>query len=177
MEELHQAWRENRLCELETSLTAVGYVDVLRVPTAILEKYIFPKIPAPEKLFAQAAVRPLAQDSVLEWLVDERFINGTKAMLINLDACTRCDDCVRACASTHEGNPRFRRQGRTFEYWMVANACMHCADPVCMIGCPDRRNPPLRTGGHRSHQRRHLRRLQHLRELVSLRQHRHGGDS
>ena len=19
---------------------------------------------------------------------------------------------------------------------MVANACMHCADPVCMIGCP-----------------------------------------
>ena len=19
---------------------------------------------------------------------------------------------------------------------MIANACMHCADPVCMIGCP-----------------------------------------
>ena len=136
LEELYQSWKENRSCELETSLTAVGYVDVLRVPTVILEKYIFPKISAPEKRFALAAARPLAQDSVLEWLVDERFINGTKAMLIDLDHCTRCDDCVRACASTHEGNPRFRRQGHTFENWMVTNACMHCADPVCMIGCP-----------------------------------------
>ncbi len=22
------------------------------------------------------------------------------------------------------------------DHWMVANACMHCVDPVCMIGCP-----------------------------------------
>ena len=57
-------------------------------------------------------------------------------MLINLDRCVRCDDCVRACASTHDGNPRFIRHGKTFSNWMVANACMHCADPVCMIGCP-----------------------------------------
>lgn len=136
LEELHRAWRERSTAELETTLTAVGYVDVLRVPTAILEQHVFPKIPVPEQRFAAAAARPLAHDSVLEWLVDERFVNGTKAMLINLDRCTRCDDCVRACASTHEGNPRFRRQGRTFENWMVTNACMHCADPVCMIGCP-----------------------------------------
>ena len=33
-------------------------------------------------------------------------------------------------------NPRFIRHGRTFDHWMVTNACMHCADPVCMIGCP-----------------------------------------
>jgi len=136
LEELYAAWKENRSSELETSLTAVGYVDLLRVPTVILEQQIFPKIPAPKRRFAEAAERPLTQDSVLDWLVDERFINGTRAMLINLDRCTRCDDCVRACASTHEGNPRFRRQGKTFEHWMVANACMHCADPVCMIGCP-----------------------------------------
>jgi Fe-S-cluster-containing hydrogenase component 2 len=48
----------------------------------------------------------------------------------------RCDDCVKACSSTHGGNPRFIRHGRTFDHWMVANACMHCRDPVCMIGCP-----------------------------------------
>jgi Fe-S-cluster-containing dehydrogenase component/CRP-like cAMP-binding protein len=136
LEELYEAWKKNSSGELETSLTAVGYVDVLRVPTAILEQHIFPKIPAPARRFAEAAARPIAHDNVLEWLVDERFINGTKAMLINLDRCTRCDDCVRACASTHDGNPRFRRQGKTFEHWMIANACMHCADPVCMIGCP-----------------------------------------
>lgn len=136
LEELYESWRGQRAVPLETSLTAVGYVDVLRAPTDILEKFVFPKIAAPAKRFLKAAERPLAHDGLLEWLVGERFINGTQTMLIDLDRCTRCDDCVRACASTHQGNPRFRRQGRTFDHWMVANACMHCADPVCMIGCP-----------------------------------------
>jgi len=57
-------------------------------------------------------------------------------MVIDLDRCTRCDDCVRACASTHDNNPRFLRHGPTAGRIMVANACMHCVDPVCMIGCP-----------------------------------------
>jgi Fe-S-cluster-containing dehydrogenase component len=57
-------------------------------------------------------------------------------MLIDLDRCTRCDDCVRACASTHDNNPRFVRQGPIFDNVMIANACMHCQDPVCMIECP-----------------------------------------
>jgi len=28
------------------------------------------------------------------------------------------------------------QNGKTHDHWMVANACMHCIDPVCMIGCP-----------------------------------------
>jgi Fe-S-cluster-containing dehydrogenase component len=43
---------------------------------------------------------------------------------------------VRACAATHDNNPRFIRQGPKHDHLMVANACMHCVDPVCMIGCP-----------------------------------------
>jgi Fe-S-cluster-containing dehydrogenase component len=57
-------------------------------------------------------------------------------MVIDLDRCTRCDDCVRACAATHDNNPRFLRHGPSTGRVMIANACMHCADPVCMIGCP-----------------------------------------
>jgi len=68
--------------------------------------------------------------------VENRFINGTAAMVIDLDRCTRCDDCVRACAAAHENNPKFVRHGQKHDHYMVANACMHCADPVCMIGCP-----------------------------------------
>jgi Fe-S-cluster-containing dehydrogenase component/CRP-like cAMP-binding protein len=137
LDELYGAWEAKTQLSLETSLTAVGYVDVLRVPTHILERLVFPNLKPPERrLSASAANRPVANDAVLDWLVDERFINGTKAMLIDLDRCTRCDDCVRACASTHDGNPRFLRQGRTFDHWMITNACMHCADPVCLIGCP-----------------------------------------
>jgi Fe-S-cluster-containing dehydrogenase component len=73
---------------------------------------------------------------LLDFLADHRFLNGTQTMLIDLDRCTRCDDCVRACAATHDNNPRFIRQGPQFDNIMVANACMHCIDPVCMIGCP-----------------------------------------
>jgi Fe-S-cluster-containing dehydrogenase component/CRP-like cAMP-binding protein len=136
LDELYESWRGGQRVSLETSLHAVGYVDVLRVPTHILEKFVFDKTPAPRRRVSETAARPLSGDGLIEWLVDERFINGTQAMLIDLDRCTRCDDCVRACASTHGGNPRFVRHGKTHEHWMVTNACMHCADPVCMIGCP-----------------------------------------
>jgi len=57
-------------------------------------------------------------------------------MVIDMERCTRCDDCVRACASTNENNPRFLRHGQINGRIMVANSCMHCADPVCLIGCP-----------------------------------------
>ena len=48
---------------------------------------------------------------LLEFLVEKRFINGTASMVIDLDRCTRCDDCVRACAAAHDNNPRFLRHG------------------------------------------------------------------
>ena len=72
----------------------------------------------------------------LEFLVEHRLLNATRALVIDLDRCTRCDDCVRACASTHDNNPRFRRTGPTHDRLMFAQACLHCQDPVCMIGCP-----------------------------------------
>lgn len=73
---------------------------------------------------------------LVEFLVQERLTNGKQAMVIDLDRCTRCDDCVRACATTHGGNPRMSRSGPVFDSLMFAHACMHCTDPVCMIGCP-----------------------------------------
>jgi Fe-S-cluster-containing dehydrogenase component len=136
LDELYDSWRTGQRVPLETSLYAVGYVDVLRVPTHILENFVFHHIRPPKARVSDMASRPLAGDGLIDWLVDERFINGSQAMLIDLDRCTRCDDCVRACASTHGGNPRFVRHGKKFDHWMVTNACMHCADPVCMIGCP-----------------------------------------
>jgi Fe-S-cluster-containing dehydrogenase component len=57
-------------------------------------------------------------------------------MFIDTDRCTACDDCVRACAAAHDNNPRFIRHGPEHHNLMVANACMHCVDPVCLIGCP-----------------------------------------
>lgn len=136
LESLYALWQGDEDRVLSTTLTAVGYVDVLRVPAPVLEQHVFPNMPPPVARLSTIENRPLEDDALSEWTLEQRYINGTQAMLIDLDRCVRCDDCVRACASGHDGNPRFVRQGRTFDHWMVANACMHCADPVCMIGCP-----------------------------------------
>lgn len=138
------------------SLRGVGSVDVLRIPTGLVERHVLPNLPADQlpPLPARAeetqeasepdteaqAVRTdtdlgLPQDLV-DFFVDQRTINGTATMLIDTNRCTGCDDCIRACASTHDNNPRFKRHGPIHDGIQVTNACMHCADPVCMIGCP-----------------------------------------
>ena len=136
LDELYEAWKGGHDCPYETSLSALGYLHALRVPYSVLAEHVFPRLAPPKTRLADAAARPIADDAFLEWAVEERFINGSRTMLIDLEKCVRCDDCVRACADTHGGNPRFVRQGAAFGQWMVANACMHCVDPVCMIGCP-----------------------------------------
>jgi Fe-S-cluster-containing dehydrogenase component len=75
-------------------------------------------------------------NDLLEFVMERRIVQGTASMIIDLDRCTRCDDCVRACADAHDNNPRFVRHGPIHGHYMVANACMHCEDPVCMIECP-----------------------------------------
>ncbi|MBL6863968.1 MAG: cyclic nucleotide-binding domain-containing protein [Rhodospirillales bacterium] len=138
LNELYSAWKNpgQKDFQLSNSLTALGYVDIIRIPVEVLEEHVFPNMPEPEDLSSALDERTAADDHLMEWAVDNRFINGSQTMVIDLDRCNRCDDCVRACGNTHGGNPRFRREGDPFEKWMVANACMHCKDPVCMIGCP-----------------------------------------
>ncbi len=151
LRELTHNWQTGEQRPWMLSLRAVGYVDILRIPGDVVEKIVLPSIPSdqlPTPIPTQeqnTAVRkhqhrqarePSMDTGLMEFLVENRFVNGSQAMMIDLDRCTRCDDCVRACASTHDNNPRFIRHGPKHDHWMVANACMHCLDPVCMIGCP-----------------------------------------
>lgn len=143
-EEIVDNWRRRQALPLRYTLWAVGYVNVVVVPTAIVEEFVLARLPPqrrPLPLLRAPGPDPPSRPAkigpeMLEFLVERRFINGTATMLIDLNRCTRCDDCVRACAATHNNNPRFLRHGPTHGHHMVANACMHCLDPVCMIECP-----------------------------------------
>jgi Fe-S-cluster-containing dehydrogenase component/CRP-like cAMP-binding protein len=143
-QEIAHNWRSKEQVPFQKSLRALGYVDVLVVPTSVVEKLVLPTLP-PDMLPAllthqftdgSEKMKKGVDTDLMEFLVEHRFINGTATMMIDLDRCTRCDDCVRACSSAHENNPRFIRHGKIAGQFMIANACMHCVDPVCMIGCP-----------------------------------------
>jgi len=144
LEEIARNWKnpERELTALY-SLRSMGYSHLIFIPTASIEKYAnrnlpetdFPTNPSSRKISRQED-SDAPPSALMEFMAQHRFFNGTKSMVIDMDLCTRCDDCVRACASTHDGNPRFLRHGPMIDNLMVANACMHCVDPVCMIGCP-----------------------------------------
>ncbi len=150
LQEIVQNWRTPQATvPLQYTLRVIGYTHVIVIPTTIMETVVLPavpksELPPPIASVAEAGVSGLESvdagakigADMLEFLTENRFFNGTATMLIDLDRCTRCDDCVRACATAHDNNPRFLRNGPINGRLMVANACMHCVDPVCMIGCP-----------------------------------------
>ena len=144
--EIAHNWRNPaKPVELRRTLRAIGYTHVVIVPTAVMEEVVLPTLPKhllpPPLAVSESDGEPTEAAArigpdMMEFLAENRFFNGRATMLIDLDRCTRCDDCVRACAAAHDNNPRFLRYGPVHGNLMVANACMHCADPVCMIGCP-----------------------------------------
>lgn len=140
LDEIAHAQESDSTIAARAGLRAIGYVDIIRIPTYLIRKHVLPGLIPHFAGQGQSSGKGQGSDEMrqglMDFFVDHRFINGEHAMVINLDRCVGCDDCVRACATAHDNNPRFARHGYTFENAMVVNACMHCTDAVCLIGCP-----------------------------------------
>ena len=123
--------------------SALDAVDVVKMPAAefnlMLEK--FPDVRA--QLEPVAAAR-LASDQQkmapagirLDDFLNQGLFEAQNLLLIDLDNCTRCDACVRACATAHDGVSRLLRDGLRYDHVLVATACRSCRDPLCMTQCP-----------------------------------------
>lgn len=64
------------------------------------------------------------------------LLDAQSVLLIDLEKCTHCDDCVQACASVHDGIPQLVRSGPQLGRFQVATSCRQCDDPGCLVGCP-----------------------------------------
>jgi Fe-S-cluster-containing hydrogenase component 2 len=76
------------------------------------------------------------RSALMASFLEQGFYNGEKMLVLDMDSCTRCDLCVRACADGHGGESRLVRDGPRLGRYMVAGACRSCTDPYCLVGCP-----------------------------------------
>jgi CRP-like cAMP-binding protein/Fe-S-cluster-containing hydrogenase component 2 len=72
----------------------------------------------------------------LNEMLERGLMQAQNLLLLDLESCTRCDDCVKACADSHDGITRLVREGIRFDKYLIATSCRSCADPLCLIGCP-----------------------------------------
>ena len=75
--------------------------------------------------------------NVVQFLVEQGIGEASDMLLIDESLCVGCDNCEKACAETHNGTSRRRREvGPTFGTMHVPTACRHCENPHCMADCP-----------------------------------------
>lgn len=72
----------------------------------------------------------------LDDFLAQGLLEAQSLLVLDLERCTRCDECVRACADAHDGVTRLVREGLRFDKYLVATSCRQCRDPLCMVGCP-----------------------------------------
>ena len=127
------------------SVSSVGYGELVSIAREDLQRVLQAHPEVEERLWREAIGRiketgsartDPVRSALLDFALNKGLVEGRSILVMDLDRCTRCDDCVRACADTHGGRPRFVREGDRYGRLLIARSCYHCQDPVCLIGCP-----------------------------------------
>jgi CRP-like cAMP-binding protein len=134
-----QAGRRTATC------TAVDFVQLVRIKADDFARMLadFPEVEegitevarARRKMDLELLGR--VQQASLSSFLEQELMQGQNLLLLDLNKCTRCDECVKACVATHnDGVTRLVRDGLRFENFLVATSCRACMDPLCMTRCP-----------------------------------------
>jgi CRP-like cAMP-binding protein/Fe-S-cluster-containing dehydrogenase component len=124
--------------------TALDHVDVVTIRGEDFQLMLdrFPAIRTSLEQVAreraemnQARVRSAEATPITDFLT-QGLMEAQSLLVLDLEKCTRCDECVRACADAHDGVTRLVREGLRFDKYLVATSCRQCRDPLCMVGCP-----------------------------------------
>jgi CRP-like cAMP-binding protein/Fe-S-cluster-containing hydrogenase component 2 len=123
---------------------ALDHVEVVRVGAEEFHRMVeaFPDVKrsletvAAQHLEQNRQRLARATDVPLDTFLAQGLMEAQSLLVLDLEKCTRCDACVRACADAHDGVTRLIREGLRFENYLVATSCRQCRDPLCMVGCP-----------------------------------------
>lgn len=133
-------------------LEALGQCEIILLPRPAFTSMMlsFPAVAEHFKKDDMTRKGAMAQAGMTVIGAAEAFLKAgvevESLLIINLDRCVRCGNCVRACHARHKytrldrRGPIFRRRAKIdktrHEHIMLPASCRHCRDPECMIGCP-----------------------------------------
>ena len=130
------------------SCTALDHVEVVRIhaPDFHLMLDRFPEVRAhieniarqrekENTLHTKRAAEGAGNEPLHQFLA-QGLMDAQSLLVLDLEKCTRCDQCVKACADAHDGVTRLLRDGVRFDKYLIATSCRQCRDPLCMVGCP-----------------------------------------
>jgi CRP-like cAMP-binding protein/Fe-S-cluster-containing hydrogenase component 2 len=124
--------------------TALDHVDVVRIAGEDFQLMLsrFPDIREGLEAVARERsdmnrqrIQATEQIAISDFL-NQGLMEAQSLLVLDLEKCTRCDQCVTACADAHDGVTRLVREGLRFDHYLVATSCRSCRDPLCMVGCP-----------------------------------------
>ncbi len=124
--------------------TALDHAEVVRIGADDFRRMVeqFPEIKhglaeiAQQRTAENRARLTSIRSAPLDSFLTQGLMEAQSLLLLDLERCTRCDQCVRACADAHDGVSRLIRDGMRLDKYLVATSCRQCKDPLCMVGCP-----------------------------------------
>jgi len=126
-----------------STCTALDHVELVRIKSSQLKKIADANPEFKKRLVDRARFlleKDFERESELSTgkssFVGQGLYNAQSLLVLDLESCTRCDECTKACADSHGGESRLVREGLRFENFLVATSCRSCTDPYCLVGCP-----------------------------------------
>src|SRR4029077_16037280 len=68
--------------------------------------------------------------------LQQGLMNAQSLLVLDLEKCTRCDECTKACSDAHDGVTGLVREGLRFDKYLVSSSCRSCLAPSLMVGAP-----------------------------------------
>ncbi len=124
--------------------SALDHVELIRIRFEDVE-HLVEEYPAVGDALRDRAAKLLRKDEEaksqlptigIDDAIEQGLYGANNLLVLDLERCTRCDECTKACADTHQGVTRLVREGMRFDNYLVASACRSCMDPYCLVGCP-----------------------------------------
>ena len=113
--------------------SALDHVDLVKISAEAFHE-ILDRFPAVRR--EVVATLDQIENLPLAEFLSQGPMNAQSLLVLDLEKCTRCDECTKARADTHDGVTRLIREGLRFDKFLVASSCRSCLDPYCMVGCP-----------------------------------------